>query len=172
MKKNIILSAAFVLLCLTNLFAQDGTTVNLAVSKSFEKKFSGATELSWEPQIHGISLARFHYNNEVWVAYFGPEGNVITSGRRVKSADTLPLKVRESLEKMQTKYESKYGVFALGNIFEMVNENGSTVYYVPLQSTVASMMISINYDGYATIQKKDVHPTGAQPNQSAIAKKN
>jgi hypothetical protein len=172
MKKNIILLAAFVLLCLTNLLAQKGSPINSDVSKSFENKFAGATELSWEPQLRGITLARFRYKGETWVAYFDREGSIITSGRKVKSADTLPVKVRESLEKVQSKYEGKYGAFALGSIFEMINENGATVYFVPMQNAGASMMLSIGYDGYATIQKKDIHSISVQPNPPVIAKKN
>src|SRR5262245_39015492 len=135
MKKNIILSAALSLICLCSLSAQENqesATVNASVTRSFEKKFAGATNIKWSNHDKGVSLARFQMGEEVWLAYFSREGTLITSGRKIKSPDALPIKVKESLDKVETRYESKFGSLDHGGIYEMVSDNG-TEYYVPLE---------------------------------------
>jgi len=170
MKKNIILSAALFILCLSNLSAQDAT-VNARVTKSFEEKFIGASNIKWSTHEKGVALAKFRMGDETWLAYFNSEGSLITSGRKIKSADALPLKVKASLEAVETRYESKFGPLDQGGIYEMTGEY-STEYFVPLQNGQLAMMVSFTDDGGYAIRKKDkiASPIGAD--KSVIAKKN
>src|SRR6187549_3104627 len=98
MKKNIILAVALAVICLTNLFAQENAKIKANVIQSFEKKFAGASNVKWESQPKEISLVQFRFEDESWVAYYNNEGSLITSGRMIKEVDTLPIKVKESLQ--------------------------------------------------------------------------
>lgn len=174
MKKNIILSAALTLVCLCNLSAQENqesATANATVTRNFEKKFTGATNIKWSNHEKGVSLAQFQMGSEVWLAYFSHEGTLITSGRKVKSPDALPIKVKESLDKIQTKYESKFGSLDLGGIYEMTNDNG-TQYFVPLENGQLSMMVSFSGDGAYDVRRKETHISPISTDKSVIAKKN
>src|SRR6187549_2162034 len=89
MKKNIILAVALAVICLNNMFAQENEKINASVIRNFERKFAGASNVKWQSQPKGISLTQFRFENETWVAYYNAEGQLITSGRMIKSADTL-----------------------------------------------------------------------------------
>jgi hypothetical protein len=172
MKKNIILSAALSLICLCSLSAQDeSATVNANVTRNFEKKFAGATNIKWSTHDLGVSLARFQMGEQIWLAYFAREGTLITSGRKIKSPDALPIKVKESLNRVQTRYESKFGSLDLGGIYEMISENG-TEYFVPLENSQLSMMVAFSDGGGFDIRRKETHTTPIPRDKSVIAKKN
>jgi hypothetical protein len=171
MKKNIIIAAVLMLICLNNLSAQESTQVKASVARNFEEKFLGASNVRWTAEPKGISLAQFRIENDAWVAYFSPEGNLITSGRKIKSSDQLPIKVKEALNNVESKYESKFGSFQYGGIYEMTSDNG-TQYFVPLESQKLSMMVSITDGGSSNILRKDHHDLPNTPDPTAIAKKN
>lgn len=171
MKKNIIIAAALGLICLNNVFAQESAQVNASVAKNFASKFAGASNVSWEPKAKGISLVKFHLQNESWIAYYSNEGDLITSGRKVMSPNLLPIKVKEALKDVQSKYESKFGNFLFGSIFELTSDKG-TEYYIPLENAQLSMLVSIDNTGYSDIRSKVRHTSPIEIDKSVIAKKN
>ena len=173
MKKNIILSAALSLACLCTLWAQEeNATVNANVTRNFEKKFAGATSVKWSTHEMGVTLARFHMGEEIWLAYFAPEGALLTSGRKIKSPDALPIKVKEALNKVQTRYEAKFGSLDLGGIYEMISADNGTEYFVPLENGQLSMMVAFSGGGGFDIRRKEVHESPIGTDKSVIAKKN
>ena len=169
MKKNIILSAALTIICL-NLFAQENATVNAYVTRNFEKEFSGATNVAWSNHGKGISLAQFRLDDESWVAYFNRQGDLITSGRKIKSSDRLPYKVKESLGTMEDKFEAKYGPLDHGAIFEMISAGG-TEYFVPLENGQVALMISFTDAGSSKLERKEIRESAVTTPKSVIAKK-
>ena len=171
MKKNIILAVALAVICLTNLFAQENAKIKANVIRSFEKKFAGASNVIWQSQPKGISLTQFRFENETWVAYYNAEGQLITSGRMIKSADTLPIKVKESLQTAQEKYQAKYGTLTYSLIYEMTSDKG-TEYYIPMANSQVSLLVSFDDSGSSDIRSKVKSELPVMQDKSAIAKRN
>ena len=170
MKTNVIIAAVLMLIC-ANLSAQESAQVNTIVAGNFETKFPGASTVRWQSQPKGISLAHFFVGNETWVAYYSAEGDLITSGKKIKVTNQLPIKVKESLKNVQTQYEGKFGALLFGSIFEMTN-NAGTEYYIPMENNQLSLMLSIDSNGSVCIRKKERHVSPAKIEPVVIAKKN
>lgn len=97
MKKNIILVVAWMVLCLQQLNAQDSTQVSAPVAKRFQETFAGAKNVHWMSLPKNVTQVQFYYHGAGWLAYFDGKANLITSGRRIKTLETLPLKVHEGV---------------------------------------------------------------------------
>jgi hypothetical protein len=171
MKKNIILAVTLAVICLTNLFAQENAKVKASVIQGFEKKFAGASNVKWESQPKEISLVQFRFENESWIAYYSKEGSLITSGRVIKAVDTLPIKVKESLQMAQDKYQSKYGTLAISVVYEMTNDKG-TEYYIPMANSQVSLLVSLDESGFSSIRNKSKSNLTIGEDKTAIAKRN
>jgi len=171
MKKNIVLAIVLSVICLHNLMAQQNAIENASVARAFEADFSGAENVQAEPEQKNVTLIKFLYKEAFWLAYYTRDGRLISSGRKIKSLDQLPVNVKKSLDALQGEYERKYGSLAVGAPFEMVSDAGTT-YFVPLQNTALSMFISIDGSGSTSIRSKQVRDSIVIPEKSVIAKKN
>src|SRR5688572_1137486 len=120
MKKNIFIAIAFVVLFLQQLAAQDSAQVSASVSRGFETSFQGAQHVRWNSLPRKITGVQFHYRGGSWVAYFDPYGKLITSGRRIKSVNDVPLKVQAGFVRAKTRMEKKTGTMEIAIIYEML----------------------------------------------------
>ena len=164
MKNNMIIGALLFVVSLSNSVAQNGVAVNTSVSRSFEKNFSGASNLNWTACGKDISLAQFRFEDKPWVAYFDETGTLITSGRKL-SPHELPSKVNERMRDFKSKAEKKHGAFTIGSIYEM-STNRLIEYYVYLTNDKISMMIAVESNGAVSIKRK----TKKSPDDSRPAK--
>jgi hypothetical protein len=171
MKKNIILGVAFMIMSLHQLAAQDSAQVSPSVSKRFEATFEGAKNVQWEFLPKKVTQARFVYQGSGWLAYFDQEGKLLTSGRRIKSTDDLPLNVQSGLRRAKSRFEKKSGAAQLGLIYEMV-QNDITRYYITMESSAIRALFSVNTDGTAMMESKSAITKEPATPKDAIAKKN
>jgi hypothetical protein len=172
MKKNILLALALSVICLHNLIAQTATNLRASVARSFKSDFSGATNVKVQSVPQRITLIQFNLNEGSWLAYYDEDGNLITSGRKIKTGERLPLIVQESLDGIRAKYEKKFGVLAVGSPYEMTKGN-TTEYYVPMQNAQIDMLVSIDGHGESLVHNKHINkPTTPETDKSVIAKKN
>lgn len=171
MKKNIILEVTFMLLSLQQLTAQNNVQVSESVSTRFEEAFADAKNVNWTSLPKKISQAQFYYNGASWLAYFDEKGTLITSGRRIKNENELPLKVQTGLNRAKARIEKKGSFAQVILIYEML-QGDLTRYFVSIQneSTVSSFFIG--QDGSAALQiEKPRKHTPVAP-KDVIAKKN
>ena len=171
MKKNIILGITLMLLSLQQLAAQQNAPLNASVSKSFEKSFEGAKNVYWTKLAKNITQAQFAYNGSSWLAYFDATGNIITSGRRIKNADELPLKVQDGLEQARRRVAKKGGSPEIFLMYEML-QDGLTHYLVSLQNETTISTFSISQDGTASLKGKRPGTMATEQPKNVIAKKN
>jgi len=171
MKTTIILAALFMTCLNNNLSAQKNAEVNAKVTESFGKHYEGATNISWQ-KANGMDIALFQHEQKTCIAYFNNQGEVVASARRIREISNLPLKVQNSLVEFKTKKSAKEGPLTLGPIFEVLERNGSSYYFIPMESSSKTLNVSINNDGYATIEKKENRgPVMFQPdNRNLLAK--
>ncbi|HEX5170248.1 MAG TPA: hypothetical protein VFW11_13815 [Cyclobacteriaceae bacterium] len=169
--KTIIVLAALVL-CLNNKLSAQNAEVNAPVSQNFQNKFSGATDVSWQ-KTKQLDIALFQYQGRTWIAYFDHQGDLVASARRIREIEQLPVTVQASLTDFQNQRSTKGGPFTLGPIFEVLEKSGKTYYYVPMENQRQTLSVSINHDGYASIQKKATRMSSMIENNDALlAKKN
>lgn len=154
MKTTIILAALIVTSLNNTLSAQNKTEVNAKVTESFGKHYEGATNISWRKG-SGMDIALFQHNQKTSIAYFNGEGEIVASARRIRDISNLPLKVQYSLEEFKSRKSAKGGPLTLGPIFEVLESNGSSYYFMAMENSNQTLNVSINSDGYATIEKKD-----------------
>ena len=161
MKKNMIIGVVLFIISLTSSVAQESTSVNASVAQSFEKNFSGASQLKWTAYPKSISLAKFRHNDRVCLAYFDRHGNIISSGRKV-SVQELPALVNEGLLTSKETSEKKYGALVIGAIYEMVTDNKKE-YFVPFANDKIQLMIAVARDGSFEVRRKTRITTEPRP---------
>jgi hypothetical protein len=99
------------------------------------------------------------------------EGDVVASARRIREISNLPIKVQNSLVEFKSKKSAKEGPVTLGPIFEVLDRDGRSYYFTSMESPKQTLNVSINNDGYATIEKKENRgPILFQPDRSLLAK--
>jgi hypothetical protein len=145
--------------------------MNASVSKSFEKSFEGAKNVYWTSLAKNITQAQFSYKGSSWLAYFDATGNIITSGRRIKDVDELPLKVQDGLEQARRRMEKKGGSPEIFLVYEMIKD-GLTHYLVSLQNESTLFTFSISQDGAASLKGKRPRTMATEQPKNVIAKKN
>jgi len=166
--KTLILSAAFALVCFCSLHAQDIVQVSTPVAQALERNFAGASQIRWE-KTGPLYLAKFRYNSGSWLAYFDDQGTLAASGRKIASIDQLPMAVQRGFTQLQRKQERKYGAFEVGAPYELVIENGTTQYFLPIENSSIAMMTTSDASGNTVIRtktKKDA-PAKAVPDMVA-----
>jgi hypothetical protein len=171
MKNNLLLALALSVICLHNLIAQTSTSMRASVARSFQSDFAGATDVKVQSVPKRITLIRFNLNEGSWLAYYDVDGNLLTSGRRIKADERLPLIVQESLDGIREKYERKFGTIAVGSPYEMT-KGKATVYYVPMQNAQIDMLVSIDGFGESLVYNKRITKPTIEPDKSVLAKKN
>jgi len=126
--------------------ATEGDPVSAALQASLEKSFSGAKILQWsEMESSDIISASVMYNNERMNAYFDLDGNLLATGRFIKS-ESLPLLVSKS---MNEKYEGA----SIVDVVEYIEKNG-TSYLVTIRTNGNEMVIQAFMDGSSYVFKK------------------
>lgn len=155
MKKNIVLAAVFMTFTL-NLFAQNGSNVKPSVYGAFQKSFAGASNVTFTTLTDQITKVRFFHDGHAWLAFFDDKGNVITSGRRIKDLETLPLSIESGLLHQKKRMEKKFGDLAIALVYEMVNDQGTTRYYSTLENSIVKITLSVCTNGQCIIEKKEL----------------
>jgi hypothetical protein len=155
MKKNIILAAVFMSFSL-NLFAQNGSNVKPSVYGAFQKSFSGASNVTFTALTDQITKAQFFHDGHPWLAFFDNNGNVITSGRRIKDLQMLPLSIKSGLHNQKKRMEKKFGDLAIALVYEMVSNQGTTRYYSTLENSIVKITLSVCSNGQCIIEKKEL----------------
>jgi hypothetical protein len=171
MKKNILFALAVSVICFHNLIAQDNTNLSPSVARSFESDFSGASKIKAQSLPKRITLMEFNLNEGSWIAYYDGDGKLITSGRRIKTGERLPLLVQGSLDEILAKYERKFGMITVGAPYEMT-KGSTTEYFVQMQNAQINMLVSIDGFGTSLVHNKQINKTTFEPDKSVVAKKN
>lgn len=170
MKRNIITAAVLLLVCLSNVIAQDNVKVTPSIAKNFENEFSGASKIEWT-KADRVFVAKFMYEDNLWMAYFKEDGEKLASGRKIKSLDQLPILVRQGILRIKNSQERKFGSINTSYAIEMIEQN-TTKYYVPMENASISLIIAADNSGSTTICKKELKQAHAKPGRDLIAKKN
>lgn len=146
MKKILSLVVLMAVISATAL-ASGGANINPVVEKTFSKTFSGAQHVSWtvmtEEKIHRAS---FLLNNERVNAFFDVDGNLIATGRFIKTDDLSPM-VRRNIE-------SKFPESRILEVIEYVETN-LTSYLVTFETAKAVITVRANGMGTSQILKKE-----------------
>ncbi|HTE32587.1 MAG TPA: hypothetical protein VK666_19540 [Chryseolinea sp.] len=170
MKNNIFSSAVLVVICLGNLSAQDSLKVKSYIARKFERDFSGATEVEWT-RARRLYVAVFKYQSDVWLAFYDGHGEKLAGGRRIKSIHELPLQVQIGVAQVRRSIEKKHGPIAASFALELMDQ-GSTRYYIPMQSNGMSVMICSDNDGTVSIAQKNQSISPALLSKDLIARTN
>jgi hypothetical protein len=171
MKKKILFALAVTVICFHNLIAQSPTNLSAPVARSFESDFAGSTNVKAQSLPKKITLIQFNLNEGSWLAYYDGDGKLITSGRRIKTGERLPLLVQESLDGIRAKYEKKFGIITVGAPYEMT-KGSTTEYYVPMKNAQIDMLVSIDGFGTSLVHNKHINKPTFEPDKSVVAKKN
>lgn len=127
-------------------FASENETINKQVRQSFEKEFSGAQYVNWEPigtsELYHVT---FVLKNERLNAYFDSEGQLLAMGRYVKQ-ESLPLLISQKLDQ-------KYKGHQILDVIEFIADN-ETSYIVRLQDQEKQLYVRAYYDGTTSVLKK------------------
>ena len=103
MKKIIATLAVIFSLATSVTYAYDGSRANKALLQSFDKEFSGASNVSWVQISNGLYRFGFNYKGKDVQAFFTENGNLVATGS-VISADNLPLVVSKAIDSKYTGY--------------------------------------------------------------------
>lgn len=171
MKKNIIIGVACVIMSLQQLAAQDSLPVNGSVARRFEESFTGARNVQWTSLPKKVSQAQFYYQGGSWIAFFDHAGQLITSGRKIKSTQDLPLKVQAGLNRAKSRMERKAESFQVAIIYEMIKDE-VTKYYITMQNPTTTALVSINSEGGSMLESKKVFKPELKTPKDVIAKTN
>ncbi|HSB91814.1 MAG TPA: hypothetical protein VLC28_01795 [Flavitalea sp.] len=144
--KRIITLAVLLTFGVATTHAAEGDRVTSALQASLQKSFAGAKILKWsELGSSNLLFASVLYNNERMNAYFDADGNLIASGRFIKT-ESLPLIVSKSLNE-------KYSSASIIDVVEYIEKEG-TSYLVTIQDDSKEMVIHAFTDGSSYIFKK------------------
>ena len=166
--KTLILAAAFTFVSFCTLYAQDIVQVSTPVAQALQRNFVGASQISWE-KTGPLYLAKFHYNSGYWLAYFNDQGDLAASGRKINSIEQLPVAVQRGFTQLQRKLERKYGSFEVGAPYELIIENGSTQYFLPIENSRVTIMATSDASGNSTIKTKTMKNAPNKPAPDMLA---
>jgi len=159
--KKVIILAVFSLMSMNTLRGQSKAEPSPAIAAEFSKQFAGATDVNWD-KIGTLSLAQFHIQKDVVVAYFDADGNLIAQGRKI-SEQQMPMTLHNDLLAVKSDRERKSGVLAIGTIFEYLKgDSGYTQYVTSLENDRESIVVG-SFNGKMTVlskSKKDPHAPG------------
>lgn len=145
MKKQIFIFVFVLLAGISTAFANDATNVSSRVMNAFRRDFSGAQDVNWETG-KDFTRATFNLGNQVMMAYYQIDGNLIAVTRNLLSTQ-LPINL---LAEVKKNYQSYW----ISDLFEVATGVDST-YYITLQD--ADHIITLKSSGASgwTIYKKD-----------------
>jgi hypothetical protein len=173
MKKPITLITAIAVTAL-NLFAQNDEAINAKVSEQFNDAFPGAQSISWTSMKNKISRVHFVHDGHVRLAFFDSNGTLISSGKKVKSMESLPMQISASLAQKKARLEKKHGPLVFAYTYEIVSD-GITKYYSTLGNAGLIAVLSVAPNGECIVESKNrlrEVQTIKQTPPDIIAKKN
>ena len=148
--KKVIILCVFTLISMSILRGQSKAEPSPSIASEFNKQFNGATNVNWE-KIGTLTYANFHFQQNLMVAYFDREGNLITKARKI-SADQLPMNLKSELLIVKNDREKKSGVLSVGNIFEY-SIDADTQYVTSLENDRESIVVG-TVNGRMTVRSK------------------
>ena len=145
MKKRILLLSIVLVSFTAFSFAADAPVISKNIIISFQKQFTGATDIKWENRENFIK-AQFSINDMVLFAYFNKTGDLIAVTRFI-SPNHLPLELQNSLK-------SDHADYWISDLFEVQTDNGSA-YYATLENTDQRVVFKSEGFGGWNIFKKE-----------------
>ena len=155
MKKVIILSV-FTLISMSAIRGQSKAEPSAVIASEFNKQFYGATNVMWE-KTGSVSYASFHFQQNIMVAYFDREGNLIAKARKINT-NQLPMNLKSELLTVKNDREKKSGALSIGNIFEY-SFDSDTQYVTSLENDRESIVVG-TVNGKMTIRSKSSKESG------------
>ncbi|MBL7857505.1 MAG: hypothetical protein JNM57_07435 [Cyclobacteriaceae bacterium] len=152
MKKTILSTVVIVTICLTQVSAQNSTTVPAIIAESFKKEFVSASNMRWENVSKDIILVRFNRQQDNLIAYFNKQGELMKWGKKI-TFDEAPKLVKEKLESTMKKYEKSNGKLFVTHVYEIIEE-GTIRYYTNMGNDNLYLALVSNYNGGTRIIKK------------------
>ena len=125
----VTLSISFLLISLSS-FARDGR-VSARVEESFNASFKGATEVSWTV-VKDYYKVSFNLNGQYVSAYYNEESSLVAVSRNITSLQ-LPVT-------LQSQIKSNYEKYWISDLFEVVNEQGTT-YYITIENGESKIIL-------------------------------
>ena len=124
MKKTILTIGTMLTIAFTSVFANDNRTTTRDAETSFKNNFANAKSVVWSKQKDYVK-ATFTLNNEVMVAFYRSNGDLIAVTRNILS-DQLPVNLMASIKK---NYSDRW----VSDLFE-VSTDDQTTYYITLEN--------------------------------------
>lgn len=150
--KNLLTAAA--LLVNFALWAQ--VAAPTPVTHGFEREFKDVPHVIWQKVHNDVWLSRFENNGEHRIAYFGNDGTMILTGKKISFA-TTPVRVQNRIERVLCKNAS-LGALSVTETYEIARGHGKE-YFVNIgdgKSTAFSYLI--NNDGsYTLLHRKNLN---------------
>lgn len=145
--KKIFVHTLFAVLVTGSVFANTGVSVSNKVQESFTREFAGAQGVRWESlSSKSIFHASFVYNNERLNAYFNNEGELIATGRYIKS-ESLPLLAGRAIS-------NRFPNQTIEEVIEYVTGT-ETSYIVTVHNARRAVSAQVYLDGTVTVIKKE-----------------
>lgn len=143
MKRSIIVFAAILIVITATAFVGSKPGGNPAEA-TFQKEFSGATNVTWTEGRDVIS-ASFILSDSRVIAYFSPDGQLLGTARNVLF-NQLPLAVIKEIN-------NRYGNAPVSDIVEYTS--GLDTYYgMYLDTPTRHLKIKVSSEGDVTVEKK------------------
>jgi len=168
MKKNIIIASALLVICLCNVKAQEIIQVSESLTKSFEREYSGASNVEWSKANQAL-VAQFRYLDNFWVAYYKEDGEKFACGRKIGTLDQLPLSVQQGIQGIRINQERKFGPMNTSYAMEMI-EGGATRYYLPMANQKVSLIVTVDNSGNTIVTRKEAKQPTVRPDKELLAK--
>ena len=153
MKKHIVIIAGLVMFSLS-LAAQNQREANARATESFNTNFPDAQNVTWALLKNHVRKVHFGYRGNSCIAFFGPDGKLISSGKKIKEI-TMPQLVAQALQRQQTRLERKFGMLKRLHTFEFSRDN-STTYYSTLANQKVLIVVSTEPNGYSVVESRKV----------------
>ncbi len=138
MKKLTTILAAVAMFISMSAFADSGENVNDAVKTAFEKKFSGAKNVTWQ-KTDEFYFAHFELNKDDIAAAYNEEGLLVGTSHII-SRDQLPDAVTKSLKE-------NYGDYQISLSVTEINLDGEISYYLTADSKTNTLRLKCSADG-------------------------
>ena len=124
MKKRILLIVTVLFVGMTGLMANGREGNNEKALSSFQKEFTGATDVKWQSG-NSFMKVSFTFNEQVLTAFYNVEGERLAITRNIKSSE-LPMGL---LEKLKESYSNCW----ITELFEF-NGKEDAAYYVTIEN--------------------------------------
>ena len=145
MRRIISTMAVALLLSSFTLMANDKPSVDQKVESAFKKEFVGAEYVHWE-KLENAFQATFNFMGQRLIAYFSPDGELLSTTRYIYS-NQLPLKVVRELQE-------EYGNLEVDtSVLEAVYDS-ETVYFITVRDAHKEYLLKANSSGSLSVANK------------------